>query len=99
MNEEKYTYLEPVTNGAKLLTEHFGDESWKGRIDPDTLVMSNTCKCVLGQLFGNFYDGVEKLGFPDDANTSAWGFDITLGDGRYDDLQATWRRYLTEGKE
>jgi hypothetical protein len=55
-----------VARGAAKLTEHFGDESWKDQIDPETLEIWSVYRCVLGQLFGTpnwpgFVDGMDVL--------------------------------------
>jgi hypothetical protein len=99
MNErDKYSYLDPVTNGAKVLTEYFGDDSWKGRINPDTLVMSSPCKCILGQLFGDYWNGLRTMGLDDNSNHAALGFDVVFDEGVYIHLTETWREYLAKVK-
>lgn len=38
-----------VARGAKWLDKH--EPGWAHRIDPDAIVMSNECRCVLGLLY------------------------------------------------
>lgn len=49
-----------VARGAALLDEKFPD--WYKRIDLDALAMDNCCRCVLGQLFGLYSEGAERIG-------------------------------------
>jgi len=62
-----------VEEGARLLNKHFG-LSWEDEIDPDTLEMASCDKCVLGQLFGNFHDGIAKLNhsLPEDVDPNLY---------------------------
>ena len=64
-----------VLKGIKLLEKYFG-ERWYNNIDTKYLEMDDPCKCVLGHLFGNFHDGVRKLGI-DYREAYYCGFDGT----------------------
>lgn len=102
-NREKYNCLEPMANGAELLTKYFGDESWKGKIDPDKLVMSSLCNCVLGQIFGDYWAGIKELGLDNEVTDRSvpFGFDISINnpdERHYWDLAEAWRGYLKKGK-
>lgn len=50
-----------VANGARLLTEHFGP-GWQESVDTENLYMDQCDKCVLGQLFSSYFDGLWALG-------------------------------------
>ena len=45
---------ERVANGVKWLDEN--RPSWIAEVNPDTLALQSPCDCVLGQLFGNYWD-------------------------------------------
>lgn len=47
--------------------------NWFTEIDEGTLEMSNCCRCIIGQLTGNFYRGLAMLDFPDDVTTTEYG--------------------------
>lgn len=51
-----------VAAGATLLDAE--RPGWAGRIDVDQLQMGSCVRCVLGQLYGEYSDGCEALGFP-----------------------------------
>jgi len=46
--------------GALLLDEE--RSGWEKEIDVDRLNMGHSCYCVLGQLHGNYWKGLEQLG-------------------------------------
>jgi hypothetical protein len=52
---------ENVNNGVALLDEKA--PGWREKMNLDKLNMSNCIDCVLGQVFGDFFDGVTALGF------------------------------------
>lgn len=48
-----------VGAGAALLDlEHKG---WKDKIDCNTLRMDHESNCIIGQLYGDYFDGLHKL--------------------------------------
>lgn len=47
--------------GAAFLDEHRTDH-WRAKINRDELDLNSECHCVLGQLYGNFYEGLAALG-------------------------------------
>jgi hypothetical protein len=47
-----------VKRGAKLLDEI--DPNWVEKIDIPELQMSMSCSCILGQVFGDYEDGLMK---------------------------------------
>lgn len=58
--EQSYRTL--VNKGVELLDSYFGSRStWLNEIDRDQLDMTDTKTCVLGQLFGDYFIGVNKL--------------------------------------
>lgn len=73
--------------GVAVLDEHV--IGWRDKVDADGLDMGDPCCCVLGQVFGDFYTGIETLdvGY---GNAERLGFD---GDD-YPALGEAWRREL-----
>lgn len=70
-----------------VLDEHVID--WRDKVDADGLDMGDPCRCVLGQIYGDFYEGVALLGISF-GQTDRLGFD---GDD-YPALAEAWRREL-----
>src|SRR5208282_6076556 len=87
--------------GATFLGENV--PGWRTRVDRDTLDMGNSGKCVLGQLYGNFWESYDPLrdiagtAFTD--NPWRWaaghGFQAS-GYGSFADLDEAWRVILDE---
>lgn len=48
-----------VDAGARLLDGF--TPGWENRIDLDQLRLDNACKCILGQLFDWYWDGLKEL--------------------------------------
>lgn len=87
------TISERVQRGAAWLdTERPG---WAGEIDLGQLILSSPCRCVLGQLYGDYVDAplVDEHG--DQAGVEH-GFNAALTGTEYDALEAEWRRVITE---
>lgn len=109
-----------VTRGIAWLDQHLPDW-WRtdrpnhgaengGPIDPDALVMSHSCYCVLGQLLGNYYRATDHGLTLDQA--VAYGFDTALVTSRsligpdddvdawmaaeFDALTALWRAVIEQ---
>lgn len=62
--------------------------SWYRSVNPETLIMESTCLCVLGQLYGNFYEAEQELGL-----TAPWryGFDGDADGHDFTRLNKLWR--------
>lgn len=56
------TMLEDIARGVELLDETV--PGWDSRIDVETLNIASPVKCVLGQLFGGYGDGLRALSGP-----------------------------------
>lgn len=83
------TAAELVRNGATFLDEHA--PGWRDRIDSDTLSVSLAFSCVLGQLYGSYRDGYDRLNL-DIPRAVRLGF--YTGSGSYGELTAAWRQEL-----
>ncbi len=85
-----------VANGAKYLDE-FGPEGWRDKIDLATLDVRRLRSCPLGQLYGGFYVGWEKMSRDLDgarhADASWYGFDIHM-DIDNEEMVEAWRKLL-----
>ena len=71
---------------ARLLTKHFKGESWKTMIKKEDLDMDLPTLCVLGQLFGGYSFGAEKIGI-DVGDCHEYGFNMNYTDPRSDRWQ------------
>lgn len=88
-----------VARGAALLDAQEPDW-WNGKdkptIDLKTLNLGSTYYCVLGQVYGDYSDGLNELSLID---SSPYGFDIEDGGRalrqRYDTLGRRWRELIT----
>ncbi len=53
-----------AAKGARLLDRIFrSKQKWAHKINCKRLKMSNCGDCILGQLFGSYADGLERIGF------------------------------------
>lgn len=79
------TIAERIERGAALLDEHAPD--WPSRVNPARLCIASGCECMVGQVFGNYWDGMGAMGQP--GSGSAFGF--IAGEGEMDEIEAGWR--------
>jgi hypothetical protein len=94
---------ERVAAGAAWLDEH--RPGWVDRINLDTLDLSDTCKCVLGQEYGRFVLG-DDLILDEGSESHLLGFDVDelRQDGQYAGKQyaaltAAWRELVLARRE
>lgn len=93
--------MQRAERGAELLDRV--SPGWHEKIDPDILYMMCTKYCVLGQLYGDFSDGLVALGILDehehasvshpkiaDVYAHGWDVELSLPESLYDDLDAAW---------
>ena len=52
--------MTPIQRGKLLLDAKC--PNWRDRVDPNTLDMANTDKCLVTQVFGNYRKGLVELG-------------------------------------
>lgn len=90
-------YTKQVNKGAALLDKfHPG---WYREINVSKLEMSSCTSCVLGQLFKDFWDGVERLdasysiGPEFSFNENDFGFNAIRAN--YDQLRNLWIKEIT----
>jgi len=88
-----------VARGAARLDAAAPD--WRTQVNPDTLDMISMINCVLGQLFGNYKNGLHWLGINTSTEATRYGFDASEGayaGSRVPELIAltkVWRAVLT----
>jgi len=87
-----------VDNGAEFLDDFYGHPEWRGLIDMKVLDMGSPWNCILGQLFGSFSTGCDRLGIHRTSDRVMRGFDVGGFTGmpiRYGELTQEWVRYLS----
>lgn len=89
MNEDIATR---VARGVALLDERV--PGWVNLVNPLGLNIESTEQCVLGQIYGQYNEGVDAL----DINPERYGFDANHFDGnkwQYAVLTKEWTRVIT----
>lgn len=105
------TFTEQIARGTAVLDAHSPHgPGWVFHVDTDRLDMSRWNECVLGQLYGEFYEAAERLAARLDSYASssitafvvAHGFEIRPEVGKtftldeYRALAVEWRTHITE---
>lgn len=91
------TVEQRVAAGAAWLDEH--EPGWADRIDVAELDVGMSCSCVLGQLDGDFHDGMQERGLSV-ARAGQLGFTLTEDESsmnvsdEFDALTAAWRQLI-----
>ena len=95
-----------IQAGAKLLDRQVG-KHWAEEIDTDSLDMHSCFRCVVGQLFGNYWEGIDSLwdnsGY-DDSNcdfSAVHGFNTAnwTNQDTYELLTEEWRAFIKAKQE
>lgn len=97
---------ERVQRGAQLLDVKM--VGWYRYVDKDVLDLSNSCRCVLGQLFGWFADGARSLRIR--AEAADYGFEspnfgelssttVPIYQKYYQDLEDCWVKEINQRLE
>jgi hypothetical protein len=82
-----------IEKGAKLLAARV--PGWEKKINPETLDLSDSCKCVLGQVYGNYEDGFKALDLPFLTDRAIRGFTVDRTEhSSYRPLTKGWLRFL-----
>lgn len=83
-----------VLAGLTVLQDKFGD-GWEREINCDTLDMSEGAHCVLGQIYGDYDEGVEQMldGDYDNDWTVDHGFNTN---GDFQNLDEAWHAVLCD---
>jgi hypothetical protein len=82
---------ERVLDGAAMLDEHH--PGWAAKIDVDKLCLKDCSSCVLGQVYGDYEDGLQILGR---GNQYDLGFNMRNGEDEegWALLQRHWEREI-----
>lgn len=102
-------FEQEIACGVAVLDEHSTQKTgWVFHVDTDTLDMADWSKCVLGQLYGEFFTAVEGLIERTGATqvhvvfAVSHGFDlppntrVPLRLNDYDVLTTEWRAHIAE---
>jgi hypothetical protein len=92
--------VKTVDRGAALLDER--EPGWAEKIDLDTLDLSSSCGCVLGQLYLRKHPRIRRKYEAYERKLSELGLDnasgnfgfVTWGGGRFENLTAAWKRAI-----
>lgn len=76
-----YSYESKVAQGVQLLDQNV--PNWRDKINVDNLDLGSCSICVLGQVFGDYNDGLNALG----VDGYDYGFNTT---GSYASLKEAW---------
>lgn len=60
--------------GARRLDHHFGGPQWALRVDVNALTIASAEDCILGQVFGDYSDGLEQLKLMQPGKPTMYGF-------------------------
>ncbi len=93
-------YEVEIAKGAEFLDQNADIEGWRGKINLDKLHMGNIYQCVLGQLFGNYWDVIHQYDISS-ANSQAMGFmadtfSDDYAENGYDTLNREWKEFLAK---
>lgn len=84
-----------VQTGVRWLDQHY--PGWIGEINLDHLDMGDGRHCVLGQVYGDYFDAREELGLSHkDAAMLGFSEDWDHGPLNYDTLTDQWRQVISE---
>lgn len=91
----KLTIKKDLTNrvDAGIAFLNVAKPGWEKKIDLDEFDLQNPWTCVLGEVYGNYFDGREKIGM-DENDTAPTYLGFCLGKGRkkqYSLLTKIWK--------
>ncbi len=97
MNANETGFENVVAAGAKWMDEN-GPVNWAGLIDLQKFKMESPCGCVLGQVWGDYWEVVHEHEELWDGDAAKYGFNLpdvadispTESDRRWWDLERTW---------
>lgn len=82
-----------AARGAAWLDERV--PGWADHINLDNFTIASCQKCVLGQLFGNYVDGVSELRIVGQQIWLGFGLDGTRSPSHCGELDEAWRREIS----
>lgn len=89
-----------VEKGASLLDEHKEDWFAPANLDTGRLQLSSITNCVLGQNYGEFYNGLRQLGLEyAEAPTYGFSFGAEADEDSWIRLTAAWKAQIERRRE
>jgi hypothetical protein len=88
------TVEERVARGVEWLDAN--EPGWERRIKLDALILSSSCRCILGQIYGSFHRRPDELEEADE-----FGFTVLVVEdySAFEPLAVEWRRVITSRRE
>lgn len=86
-------FKKEVDRGYKWLNENHPD--WKNKVNVNTLSMSDSENCILGQIFGNYFEAEKVLG-KQFCHNNGFSIDDSLINRSFFELTNQWRNLLEE---
>jgi hypothetical protein len=97
MSNETDTAKKVVAVGGAFL-DTMRDDDWRSEIDTHNLSLASTTRCIVGQLYGEYDDGLRALGI-NNVKARGYGFESGYTDdtsvGSYA-LNDAWKEYLAQ---
>lgn len=69
-------------------------KDWRNYIVLDKLNMEDSTQCVFGQVFGDYFYALEKLGIT--YQQSCFSFAFNDAKGEYEELTKVWKKIISE---
>lgn len=80
-----------IERGAAVLDQNA--PGWETKISLDHLDLANASYCVLGQVYGDYDNGLRELDGEVETHPARYGF-LAQGDEDYDSLTDKWRAFI-----
>jgi len=85
-----------VAKGIEFMNREYG-KYWLRKLTPEEISLRDGKSCILGQVEGDFFEGMNKLGIGHD-EAKELGFDISgnirTAINEYDLLDRTWKQSI-----
>ena len=97
------TVKQRVANGVKLLNKEV--PNWRKKINLKTFDANDPQKCVLAQVFGDYYNGVNFLGLPPsdsydpEKSHGFWPENAQTDPNDAKNLNKEWKRVIAQPKK
>lgn len=88
------TTADRVARGAALLDQYL--PGWTSEINLNELRIESGSDCVLGQLYGDYGDGRDRVGIRSTAHSESLGFTGGYTGGDWYGLNEAWRELIED---
>ena len=85
-----------IERGAALLDQTA--PGWDRQINLNTLDLAHNRYCIVGQLYGNYADGLRVLDGMAEKRPASFGF-LTWGSESYEALTQSWKAFLRSRRQ